>query len=180
MTCIVGIKGPDGIYIGGDSAVSSHNLIQTMTDPKVWRKGQFIFGFSGALRAGQIVKYNMKIPPISNREPTQYMVTSFVNSMRKCLKKAGASREENKEEEQDNQFLIGYKGHLFEIDEAYGVCEVADEYVAIGSGTEYALGSLYATKDHPTENRLIKALESAAYFSESVAPPFHIVKIKSK
>lgn len=180
MTCIVGLKSKTGIYIGGDSAVSSHNLIQTITDPKVWRKGQFIFGFAGSLRTGQIIKYNLKIPPINNRPPTEYMVTSFINSMRKCLKTAGSAREEHKEEEQDSQFLIGYQGHLFEIDEAYGVCEVADEYVAIGSGTEYALGSLYATKGRPAEERLTKALEAASYFSEGVRPPFHIIHIDAK
>jgi ATP-dependent protease HslVU (ClpYQ) peptidase subunit len=180
MTCIVGLKGPDGIYIGGDSAVSSHNLVQTICDPKVWRKGQFILGFAGTLRAGQIIKYNLKIPPINQREPTQYMVTSFVNAMRKSLKDAGAAREEHKEEEHDNQFLVGWRGRLFEIDEAYGVCEVADEFVAIGSGTEYALGSLHTTRTDFAEERVKKALEAAAYFSESVRAPFHIVKIKNK
>ena len=38
MTCIVGIKSKDGIYIGGDSAVSTGDLVQTLVDPKVWKK----------------------------------------------------------------------------------------------------------------------------------------------
>lgn len=178
MTCIVGIKTPKGLYIGGDSAVSSGNLVQILEDPKVWQRGQFIIGFAGSLRVGQIVKYKMKIPPINKREPTQYMVTGFVDAMRKVLKKAGASREDNKEEEQDNQFLIGFKGRLFEIDEAYGVCEVGDEYVAIGSGTEYALGSLHTSKGQPPEKRIKAALEAAAYFCDGVRPPFYVVKNK--
>lgn len=178
MTCIVGIKSASGVYLGGDSAVSESDLIQTMVDPKVWKKGRFIFGYAGTLRVGQLIKYKLKIPPINGREPTQYMVTGFVDAMRKCLKQAGAAREEHKEEEQDNQFLIGFNGHLFEIDSGYGVCEVADSFIAIGSGTEYALGSLYATKGKPPEARILKALETADHFSESVGPPFHVVRCK--
>jgi ATP-dependent protease HslVU (ClpYQ) peptidase subunit len=180
MTCIVGIKSEQGLFIGGDSAVSSANLVQTIADPKVWKKGQFIIGFAGSLRVGQIVKYNLKIPPFNKKEPTEYMVTAFVNAMRKALKNAGAAREHQKEEEQENQFLIGFKNRLFEIDEAHGVCEVGDEYISIGSGTEYALGSLHTTKGKPSEMRIIAALEAAAYFSEGVRPPFHMVNIKKK
>ena len=179
MTCIVGVKSDKGLYIGGDSAISCDNLVQIITDPKVWRKGQFVMGFAGSLRVGQIIKYKMKIPPINKRKPTEYMVTGFVDAMRKYLKLAGAAREDKKEEEQENQFLIGFKGHLFEIDEAYGVCEINDEFVSIGSGTEYALGSLYVTKNLDPKKRILKALETAAHFCEGVQPPFHIVEIKN-
>lgn len=176
MTCIVGIKAEDGLWIGGDSAVSSDNLVQTIADPKVWKRGQFIIGFAGSLRVGQIIKYKMKIPPFNKRPPTEYMVTGFVDAMRKALKNSGAARKESQEEAQENQFLIGFKGRLFEIDEAYGVCEINDEYIAIGSGTEYALGSLYTTKSKNPEKRIKAALEAASYFSEGVRPPFHVVK----
>ena len=178
MTCIVGIKSPNGIYLGGDSAISSSNLVQTMVDPKVWKKGQFIIGYAGSIRVGQTIKYKLKIPPVNGREPTQYMVTGFIDAMRKCLKQSGAAKEENKEEEQENQFLVGYNGHLFEIDSGYGVCEVADPFIAIGCGSEYALGSLYSTTEKKPEDRITKALESASHFNDGVGPPFHIVKCK--
>lgn len=178
MTCIVGLKSPNGVYLGGDSCVSESNLVQTMIDPKVWKRGRFVFGYAGTLRTGQLIKYKFKHPPIQNREPTQYMVTGFVDKMRKVLKQSGAAREEHKEEEQDNDFLIGFNGHLFIIDSGYGVCEVADPFVAIGSGTEYALGALFATQGKSPEVRVKKALEAAAYYSDSVGPPFHIVKCK--
>lgn len=181
MTCVVGLKTEQGIYIGGDSAVSTgDNLVQIMADPKVWSKGQFIFGYAGTLRAGQIIKYNLKIPPVNNREPIEYMVTAFVDSMRKTLKKAGAAKEEHKEEEHPNQFLVGFRGHLYELDESYGVCEVADEFVAIGSGTEYALGSLHTTKGLEPDYRILKALEASAHFNNWVCPPFHTVKLNKK
>ena len=180
MTCIVGVKTSNGIWIGGDSAVSTDNLVQTLADPKVWMKGQFIMGFAGSLRVGQIVKYKMKIPPINSRKPTEYMVTGFIDAMRKCLKSAGAAQEDKKLEEQENQFLIGYKGRLFEIDEAYGVCEINGEYIAIGCGTEYALGSLHTTKGQKPEKRIKAALDAASYFCEGVRPPFHVVKFVKK
>jgi len=177
MTCIVGIKTTNGLYIGGDSAISSGNIVQIIADPKIWKTGQFIIGFAGSLRVGQIMKYKMKIPPINQRNPTEYMVTGFVDAMRKVLKTAGAARELNKEEEQDNSFLVGFKGHLFEIDGVYGVCEVKDNFTAIGCGSEYALGSLYSSKGTP-EERIQKALEASAHFCEGVKPPFDIIKSK--
>jgi len=180
MTCIVGVKDKNNIYLGADSAISDNNLVQTMVDPKVWKKGRFVFGYAGTLRVGQLIKYKMKIPPINNRKPTLYMVTSFVDAMRKCLKAAGAAREEHKEEEQENQFLVAFSGHLFEIDNGYGVCEINNPYAAIGSGTEYALGSLYATEKLPSADRVLKALEASAHFCDSVGGPYHVVKCKGK
>jgi ATP-dependent protease HslVU (ClpYQ) peptidase subunit len=120
----------------------------------------------------------MKIPPFNGRKPTEYMVTGFVDAMRKCLKSSGAAQETNKIEEQENHFIIGFKGRLFEIDEAYGVCEIKEEFIAIGSGTEYALGSLYTTKGRDPEKRVIEALKASAHFCEGVRAPFHIVKKK--
>ena len=65
MTCIVGVKDKDNIYLGADSAINDINLIHTMVDTKVWKKGQFIFGYAGTLRVGQLIKYKMKIHPVS-------------------------------------------------------------------------------------------------------------------
>lgn len=180
MTCIIGIKTADRIYLGGDSCISSDNLLQTIADPKVWKKGTFVLGSAGSLRVLQIIKYKMKIPPINQREPTEYMVTTFVDAMRKALKEAGGAggaKEENKEE-QDNSFLVAFKGRMFEIDGAYAICEVVDEYIAIGSGTDYALGALYATKGEDPEVRIKKALEAASYYADGVRPPFHIIHTK--
>ena len=137
-------------------------------------------GFAGSLRVGQLIKYKLKIPPFNEKDPTEYMITSFIDAMRKCLKSAGAAREEKKEEEQENQFLVGFKGRLYEIDGAYGVCEVIDSFAAIGSGTEYALGSLYTTAAKPPKDRIMAALEAAAHFSGGIRPPFHLVHLENK
>lgn len=58
------------------------------------------------------------------------------------------------------------------------------KYAAVGSGEEYALGSLYTTssqavfdwaKHYTPGERLVVALEAAEKFCGSVQAPFHIV-----
>jgi hypothetical protein len=42
-------------------------------------------------------------------------------------------------------FLVGVRGCLFEVGEAYQVGELAAGYSAVGCGAEIALGALHAT-----------------------------------
>ena len=72
---------------------------------------------------------------------------------------------------------IGKAGRLFTIQSDYQVAEVADNYTAVGCGQDYALGSLYATLESIPTKRIKLALETAAYFSAAVRPPFVIEKL---
>jgi ATP-dependent protease HslVU (ClpYQ) peptidase subunit len=52
-------------------------------------------------------------------------------------------------------------------------------YAAVGCGESYALGALHAME--PTlspKKRITRALEAAAFFSNGVTAPFHIMRIK--
>jgi len=178
MTCVVGIRGSNNsIHMGADSCISDGDSSRILVDPKVFVRGQFAIGSAGSLRVLQLVHYCMTIPPIKIRSPEKYLITSFINSMRKCLKRSGASREEHKEEEQDNSFIIGFKGRLFTIDAVYSVCEIADYFTAIGSGEDYALGSLFTTIGEPVKTRIKKALDAASHFSSFVSPPYHMIRL---
>jgi ATP-dependent protease HslVU (ClpYQ) peptidase subunit len=175
MTCIVGLVSDGKIYMGGDSAgVSGWDLI-LRADGKVFKNGEFIMGFTTSFRMGQLLQYGFAPPArIEGVEIHRFMVTTFVDSIRTCLKAGGFAKKEN-EIESGGQFLVGYQGHLFEIDQDYQVGESADGFAAVGCGSGYALGSLFSTKGKTAPIRLRMALEAAEHMSAGVRGPFTIL-----
>lgn len=184
MTCIVGLlAGPGlvagkGVVIGGDSAGVAGYLTVVRADPKVFRTGPFLIGYTSSFRMGQLLRFRLSVPA---RHPDvdvfQFMVTTFVDAVRDCLK-AGGCAEVNNAVESGGTFLVGYAGRLFEIDGDYQVGEPADGYAAVGGGAELALGALHATADRPADERVQAALAAAAYFSTGVRPPFVIERLE--
>lgn len=181
MTCVVGVIGNDGIYLGSDSSSNSDNLIMPMTETKIFKKGPFSIGYSGSLRVAQVVRYKMRTPTINQdklkKDPIKYLSTSFINAMRKSLKRDGASREIYSQEENENDFVVAFDDRLFLIDSHYSVCESDGNFIAIGSGMEYALGSLHTSRNSDPEDRVKWALDSANQFCPTVMPPYYIIKV---
>ena len=180
MTCIVGLLDGEDIYIGGDSAgVNTETYtIAERKDEKVFKNGEFIFGFTSSFRMGQLLRYAFNPPPYyTDVDLYKYMVTDFVDSIRKCLKEGGYARTKEGEET-GGTFLVGYKGRLFMIDCDYQVAEHSCPYFSVGCGEEYAKGCLYALQDTDMtpEEKITKALEAAEKFSVGVAGPFNIIK----
>ena len=176
MTCIVGIIDKKNVYIGGDSAaISSDDLTCNIReDEKVFKKGDFIFGFSSSFRMGQILRYKFK-PPIqpAKMDDFEYMVTKFIDELRKCFGESDYSEFK----EGDGDFLVGYKGKLYEVRSDYQVAMPKEKYASIGCGCDIAHGSLHSTINKPGEERARLALEAAAHHSMGVRAPFKIVKI---
>jgi ATP-dependent protease HslVU (ClpYQ) peptidase subunit len=180
MTCIVAIKTKSGIIIGGDTMCSYGGTTRILKNPKVFQRGQFGIGCCDSLRVLQLVRYKFAIPPIKGKELHNYMVTDFIDSLRKCFKIAGAARKEHEEEEVSGEFIVGIRDRLFLIGAGYSVSEFKDDIAACGSVEDYALGSLHSTVgEHPIE-RVKKALEAAEYFCESVGGPYTILEVKNE
>lgn len=173
MTCIVGLIDGGKVYLGGDSAgVSGYHLV-TRKDPKVFRVGDFVIGFTSSFRMGQLLAH--AFTPPKRHEDTDvyaYMVTSFVDAVRDCLKAGGYARKES-ETEAGGTFLVGYAGRLFEISDDYQVGEALADYAACGCGREVALGSLFSTKGQKPKDRILTALEAAEALSAGVRGPFN-------
>lgn len=183
MTCIVGLVEGNKVYMGGDSAgVAGWNLC-VRSDVKVFKNGPMIFGFTTSFRMGQLLRYALDIPPRHvDVDVDKYMVTTFIDAVRNCLKNNGWASKNN-EHEQGGTFLVGYEGRLFRIEEDYQVGIPADGFDACGCGEAFAVGALFATKalsDHRNtelatpEGRIMLALAAAEHRSAGVRAPFHI------
>lgn len=173
MTCIVGLKHGKHVYIGADSAAVASNGVRLVVrkDEKVFKNGDFLIGFCGSFRMGQLLKYSLKIPKMDAKESfEEYMVTKFIDSIRECFKNGGFLTVED-EIEYGGTFLVGYKDKLVNIRDDHQVEIAVDDFNAVGSGEMVALGSLYSTTGNPIA-RVTKALEASAMYTQVVRPPF--------
>ena len=79
-----------------------------------------------------------------------------------------------KEFEDDSDILIGAKGRLFEITTSdFGVIELTQ--AAIGTGYQYALGSLHSTVGQPALDRIASAMGAAVTHSPQCMGPIDIL-----
>ncbi len=176
MTCIVGVIDKGRVWMGGDSAGVSGDSIAYRKDPKVFKVGEFLFGFTSSFRMGQLLQFKFKPPERKNQTHYRYMVTTFVDEIKKCFKENGYQRTSDGRDS-GGEFLVGYQGHLFHIESDYQVGESRFEYDACGAGEEYALGALHATGDTEGRARVKAALVASELFCASVARPFIIQSI---
>ncbi|MCD3321134.1 hypothetical protein G8V07_12525 [Clostridium botulinum D/C] len=188
MTCIVGMidKENEVTYIGGDSCASNWMEKSNIQQKKVFKlkdTNNAIIGFSGSLRDLNILTYATGL--IDKRdEPNideEYIVTKFIPQLRGIMKDNGRCYTSNSIEGMNSYLLLGYKDKLWIIHMDYSVCSHTDNFMAIGSGTCYALGSLEATKSMDTLSPIEKihlALQSASKLGMGVQAPFYIMNTK--
>jgi ATP-dependent protease HslVU (ClpYQ) peptidase subunit len=174
MTCIVGIVHEGRVHIAGDSAGSSDSQITIRRDPKVFRNGNVIFGCTTSYRMIQLLRYTFVPPRYSPGDTLEkYLVTAFINAVRECFKDGGFATKEA-EKEIGGDFLVGIQSRLFCIASDYQVEEAIDNYTAVGSGCEVAVGALFATRclNLSPLQRLELALQAAAHHTPNVRAPF--------
>jgi len=177
MTAIAGFVDQGKVWIGGDSAGVAGFDLTVRADPKVFRNGDFLFGFTSSFRMGQLLRYSLVAPkPSLGQDIYEFMVTTFVDAVRICLKAGGyASRKDDVES--GGTFLVGYAGRLFWVDGDYQVGEPLDGYAAVGCGDQILHGALFATRGLAAESRMKTALEAAERHSAGVRGPFRMESI---
>lgn len=173
MTCIVAVKDKNNqVVMGADSAGVGGLSIQNRVDPKIYRVGNALIGFTSSFRMGQLLGYSLVLPERKVSSIEQYMATDFIDAVRQCLKDGGyASKKE--ETERGGSFLVAIEGRIFHVQQDYQVAEKFEPYDAVGCGDDIALGSLYTTEGRGSAQARIKmALMAASHFSAGVRAPF--------
>jgi len=184
MTCIVAIAQNDVVYMAADHAASDEKSgwILSRKDPKVFKVGQYGIAFTDSFRMGQILQYSWTppryAPTKTNSGLDKFMKTKFVDSVKEAFRSGGYGSQVSGQEDEGGIFIVGVCGRIFTIDEDFHVGENIVNYMAEGSGGMFALGSLHTTKNQKNPKiRLKLALEAAAEFSMSVAPPFTYIQV---
>jgi ATP-dependent protease HslVU (ClpYQ) peptidase subunit len=176
MTCVIGLVKDGVIYFGSDSLAAAgwESCVLAADTPKIFKRGAFLFGYTGSPRFGQLLQHKLVIPEQDGLPDAPYILVTVLDAIRDCLKSNGLALVENNQEE-GGFCLIGYKGKIYKVNSDYGITVAADDFRAIGCGDVFALGALKALEGTPPMERIARALEISAYFSVGVGGPFHII-----
>ena len=177
MTCIVAVAKDEHVWMAGDLMGSNGFTKKIYSDTKVFVNGDFIIGYCGSFRMGQILQYNWEQPPrIEGLTDRQYLQTDVIESMRNCLAQFGVG-EFREGEHQGGNFLIGYRGGIYEMQNNFSILK-NDDFAAIGSGTYHAEATLKVLTENPDFDPayvLQKAIEVAGEFTTSVSKECTVV-----
>lgn len=157
--------------MGGERAAADEVSITTLAVPKIYVKGDWIYGFAGSYGIGQLMDI-IKLPP-AGENPYITLRTTVVDR----LKVAITNHSNDDMKDKDTCWLVGAGGRLFEFHHSdYSVIEV--HTTAIGSGANLALGSLYTTQGWKSQGkRLTTALEAAITYSPTCQGPIDIFSV---
>ena len=180
MTCIVGLKHKDKLYMGADSLGANTWQCYEYDAPKVFHNGPVLVGYTSSFRMGQILQHGFDPPEVDWENIEKYMAVDFSNAIRKAFKDSGWLLKED-ERESGGTYLVGIGTRLFKAQDEFSFVEPSCGYIAVGSGGEVAMGSLYSTaeSDLDPEQRVLMALGAAQKFTPFVREPF-VVEIQDE
>lgn len=150
MTCIVAVVMGERMVMGGDSAGISGYDITIRNDPKVFRVSQkngrdALLGFTSSFRMGQILM-SLVLPEDRSRNDDKsahllFLIKRVIPRIRKLLRDGGWAKVSNNTETGGN-FLLAYRGSIYEIDSDFQVVAHSNPFASIGAGASFSIGVL--------------------------------------
>lgn len=178
MTCIVGVRQNGKVWLGGDSAGIAGWELRAV-DLKVFQRGPFLYGVAGSVRVSNLIRYAFQ-PPAPLMSLSIYMVTTWIDALRDCLKAGGVAGKNNEVEElTDSALLVGIQGRLFSVYSDYQVSEDQAAYAGVGCGAATALGALAVSWQLPPAARCRAALRAAELHNIGVRGPFVVQSLRN-
>ena len=176
MTCLAVVRDPatQKIHMAGDRGASDDNTILSLTAPKVWKLGPYLLGYAGALD-GERIRYNFNpyVPDIKDID--KFMQTKFIKQLKNFYNDWWVDTGK----EADLGLIICVKGQIYEHNAVdMSLSKYNLDYLAMGSGADLAMGSLYATqKQKDGRKRVMQAVNAAIAHSPSCKGPIDILSI---
>jgi ATP-dependent protease HslVU (ClpYQ) peptidase subunit len=167
MTTIVAVQSNDGVIFGADSQVTAPNGRKYSSDRmvKISERNKYIIAGSGEVAPCDIAQHiwNPPTPTAADkRDLYHFMVAKVVPSLKQCFKD-NDYKPTSDDDETAFLFLIAVCGEVFEIADDFSVIINDEGFYGVGSGSGYALGSLWSGK--PIEDALTIAARLDAYTS---------------
>lgn len=189
MSVVVAIKHEGKVYIGSDSQVTKGGTRSTLKNPnnyKIWKVDgcdHCLMAHVGNVRDANIVRLMTGVvddyDEYCNRVNYRFVVKYLVPEIIKNLKDAHFLKmNDDYLDSMESSFLFAYKDQLYLINTDGCVLEI-DDYVAIGSGAQEAIGSLLSTDKEKPITRVIKAIKSSAASDIYVDYPIVVTDTKS-
>lgn len=184
MTCVVGMLDKENktVYLGGDSLGSNSYTKTIYKQRKVFHSkdtNDLIIGICGSFNF-QGLEYEKLLDEtklLKGEIDREYLITKFIPNLRRIISSYNCNESKSGIDSMEGVLLFGYKDNLFMIQSDYSLVESTDGYLSIGSGMDYALGSLATTYNDeiPIVDKIHMALKSATKHAVGVEPPFYII-----
>jgi len=172
MSTIIGIVDNGRVWIGTDSyATTTNGERRRIICKKSFVNSGYLISFIGSIRAGQSLR------PEYFKAPKE--IYQFPDKIIAQFEKCGClgTDSDNQTYITESSFLIANShGKLFELLSDFQINEIED-YTSLGSGSSFALGSLYTTEAwKDPKKRIITALKASGVYDMSTGPPYKIEK----
>lgn len=182
MTTLVGIQGRSWALLGSDTRITSDGAIYRMpkNQSKIVEVDGIMIASAGDVRGGNILEHGLKIPKVTVKSDEQFITSYFIPAIRQAFSDAGYEKTLEGISTHETEFLVAYKGKIYEIDSDYSWVQDSRNIYALGSGGAIALGALATLVGDSitkTEARkwALKALDIASSYNADTAPPYHVV-----
>lgn len=178
MTVIAAVVNKNGSYIAGDRGASDSNVIFPLAHAKVWQLGQYLFGYFGSMD-GEKVMYSFTPPALKTKNIDKFMLTEFTKALKEFYDEHFVFIGDK---EVDFGMIIIAGGYIYEHDAGtMSMTRFETNYLSVGSGSEYALGSLNTSEAWADGKRRVRtAVESAIKYSPSCMGPVDVIGITNK
>lgn len=183
MSVVIAIKENGVTYMAADTQISfgdSKRHLKSDSLQKVWAvtdTPNCIMGGVGLARDLNLIRYctSELIPEASILKNEINVGTIMLNTVPAIFESIRTYTQLvtgcDKDIPINSEFVLAYKDKIFDI-APDGTVEEVEDYIAVGSGADAALGSLKHTVDEPVYDRLIKALDAAAESNLYVSEPY--------
>lgn len=180
MTVIVGLVEDDKVWIGADSLVSAGDYGMRQIEPKLIKKGEFLFAGTGAVSAFQHVLHTIIIPPVKEDQiPMDYLMNDLLPEIRSKLSLTGRLTDYHGVQTAPLAMMIGWRGHLYCMYGDFCLIEPHKSFETMGIGEEYARGAMYVLEktDYSGREKIKLALDAACEYSKGCSAPYTIRSI---
>jgi len=187
MTCIIGLldKEKDCVYIGADSLGSNWSSQAIYKNRKVFKakdNTNILMTICGDYKLQNIlsVEENLieEIKELKNEVNFEHIVKYVSPKIMNLANKYYCIKNDKGYWSIEGDIIFAYENQLYIIESNGQVLEPQDEYIAGGSGGNFAIAVLSQNKDKDTVTRIKEGLEAAEKHAVGVKRPFYIMNTK--
>jgi len=188
MTCIIGVldKEKDCVYIGADSLGSNWCSQAIYKNRKVFKAKDnvnVLMAICGDFKLQNILSIEEKlieeIKELKNEVNFEHMVKYVSPKIMDLANKYYCIKYKEGYRNIEGNIIFAYKNQLYIIESNGQVLEPEDEYIAGGSGGNFAVAVLSQNKDKDIITRIKEGLEAAEKHGCGVKRPFYIMNTKN-
>lgn len=183
MTIIIALRDNSHVYVGADSHVTRGYIVlpRPKHEAKIQhhQKAPMVIGCAGSTVLNNIARLFLKESKYVRPAhiPKDYLLNLVIKVIvpyfKKSLEDRGQLVKKDGAIDLRGELIIAYRNQVVTVHSSGAVIGISGKFVAIGSGTEVALGNLEATSGD-AKKRVLKALKAASKYCTGVGEPFSI------